>query len=57
MKKIDFPMLLLAILVISMFIGVAIGISFKNIWMILIMLVLGFAFMGFGISIKQKRTE
>ena len=50
-------MLLLAILVISMFIGVAIGISFKNIWMILIMLVLGFAFMGFGISIKQKRTE
>lgn len=57
MKKIDFPMLLLAILVILMFIGAAIGISLQNIWVVIGLILLGFIFMGVGISIKQKRNK
>ncbi|GEN30304.1 thiol:disulfide interchange protein [Cerasibacillus quisquiliarum] len=57
MKKIDFPMLMLAILVILMFIGASIGISLQNIWMVIGLILLGFIFMGVGISIKQKRNK
>lgn len=57
MKKIDFPMLMLAILVILMFIGAAIGISLQNIWVVIGLILLGFIFMGVGISIKQKRNK
>ena len=57
MKKIDFPMLMLAMLVIFMFIGAAIGISLQNIWMVIGLILLGFMFMAVGISIKQKRNK
>ena len=50
-------MLLLAILVILMFIGAAIGISLQNIWVVIGLILLGFIFMGVGISIKQKRNK
>lgn len=55
MKKINFPMLLLAILVISMFVAVGIAIAFRNIWFILLFLVLGFCIMGYGLSLKRKK--
>ncbi|MFD2760583.1 DUF5325 family protein [Lentibacillus juripiscarius] len=55
MQKIDIPMLLLASLVISMFILVGIAIAFRNIWLILLFLLLGSLFMGFGLSLKRKR--
>ncbi|MBU5265970.1 DUF5325 family protein [Virgibacillus proomii] len=55
MKKINWPMLLLAFLVISMFIGVGIAIAYRNIWLVILFLVLGCVFMGTGISFKKKR--
>lgn len=56
MKKINIPMLLLATLVIAMFVAVGVSISYQNIWFVLLFLVLGFAIMGFGLTIKRKRS-
>ncbi|GAA0613391.1 hypothetical protein GCM10009001_33290 [Virgibacillus siamensis] len=55
MKNINIPMLLLATLVILMFVLVGIAISYRNIWFVLLFILLGFAFMGFGLSLKRKR--
>ncbi|GGK04233.1 hypothetical protein GCM10007063_28220 [Lentibacillus kapialis] len=55
MKKLDLPMLLLATLVISMFVLTGIAIAFRNIWFVLLFIVLGVAFMGYGLSLKRKR--
>ncbi|MFD1360206.1 DUF5325 family protein [Lentibacillus salinarum] len=55
MKTINIPMLLLAALVISMFALVGVAIAFRNIWLVLLFVILGFAFMGYGLSMKRKR--
>ncbi|WP_165767891.1 DUF5325 family protein [Virgibacillus indicus] len=55
MKNINFPMLLLALLVIAMFFSVGIAIALRNIWLVLLFIILGFAFMGYGISLKKRR--
>ncbi|MFD1038735.1 DUF5325 family protein [Virgibacillus byunsanensis] len=55
MKNLNFPMLLLASLVILMFLLVGIAIAFRNIWLILLFLIIGFAIMGYGLSLKRKR--
>lgn len=55
MKNINIPMLLLAFLVILSFIAVGLAIAFRNIWFILFFILLGFALMGYGISLKRKR--
>lgn len=55
MKKINIPMLLLAMLVISMFLAVGVAIAFRNIWFVLLFLLLGFIIMGYGLSLKRKR--
>ncbi|MFZ3579618.1 DUF5325 family protein [Virgibacillus sp. DJP39] len=55
MNKINYPMLLLAILVILSFVSVGIGIALRNIWFILFFLLLGFSIMGFGLTLKRKR--
>ncbi|WP_171046418.1 DUF5325 family protein [Lentibacillus cibarius] len=55
MQKLNIPMLLLATLVISMFVLVGISIAFRSIWLILLFLLLGFLFMGFGLFLKRKR--
>ncbi|MEN1967014.1 DUF5325 family protein [Lentibacillus sp. N15] len=57
MQKINFPMLLLAILVIAMFVAVGIAISYQNIWYVLLFMILGFAIMGLGLTIKRKRSD
>lgn len=54
MKKINFPMLLLALLVIGMFSATGVAISYESIWGALITLILGFAFMGYGLALKRK---
>ncbi|HLQ98591.1 MAG TPA: DUF5325 family protein [Candidatus Dormibacteraeota bacterium] len=54
MKKINIPMLLLALLVIALFSGVGIALAYKNMWAIIILFLLGFAVMGYGISLKKK---
>ncbi|WP_172840521.1 DUF5325 family protein [Virgibacillus phasianinus] len=55
MNKVNYPMLLLAILVILSFFSVGIGIALRSIWLILLFLILGFGLMGFGITLKRKR--
>ena len=57
MKKLNIPMLLLAILVILMFCLVGVAMSYQNIWFILLFLLLGFGLMGFGLYLKNKRPE
>jgi len=56
MKKINFPMLLLAMLVVLMFCLVGIAIHYGNFWLVALFLILGFAFMGYGLS-KRKLEE
>lgn len=55
MKQIDFPMLLLAILVIAMFSLSGITIYYANFWLFGLFLLLGFGFMGFGLTLKRMR--
>jgi hypothetical protein len=57
MKKINIPALLLAILVVSMFIGVGLAIAYRNIWLVLLFIVLGFGIMGTGIANKKKKSD
>lgn len=57
MEKLNIPMLLLSLLVVSMFILVGLAIAFRNIWLVALFLFLGFAMMSFGISLKRKRES
>ncbi|WP_373895894.1 DUF5325 family protein [Virgibacillus natechei] len=57
MKNINFPMLLLAILVISLFAAVGVAIALRNIWLILLFIIGGFLVMGYGISLKRKKSD
>ncbi|HLS23067.1 MAG TPA: DUF5325 family protein [Pseudogracilibacillus sp.] len=57
MRKINFPMLLLAILVVLMFCFVGIAIHYGNFWLIILFTLLGFAFMGFGLKIRKTNES
>lgn len=57
MKKVNFPMLLLAMLVITMFCLVGVALAYDNVLLIILFVLLGFGFMGLGISLKRKKTE
>lgn len=54
MNKVNFPKLLLALLVISLFSGIGIAIAYRNVWLILLFIILGFGTMGYGISLKKS---
>ncbi|WP_042145083.1 DUF5325 family protein [Paucisalibacillus sp. EB02] len=54
MKNVNIPALLLALLVVSMFIGVGFAIALRSIWLILLFITLGFGIMGAGIANKRK---
>ncbi|BAC13379.1 DUF5325 family protein [Oceanobacillus iheyensis] len=55
MKNINLPMLLLAFLVVLMFILVGLSIAFRNIWFILLFILLGFGI--FGIVLSRKKGK
>ena len=55
MNKINYSMALLATIVIAAFVAVGVGIALRNIWFILLFLLLGFAIMGFGLTLKRKK--
>lgn len=57
MKDINFPMLLLAMLVILMFCLVGIAIFYQNFWLVFLFLFLGFAFMGLGLARKRANMR
>ncbi|MBO1003557.1 DUF5325 family protein [Pseudogracilibacillus auburnensis] len=54
MKNINYPMLFLAILVVSMFCLVGVAIFYQNVFLVILFLLLGFALMGYGIKLKRK---
>ncbi|SDL78274.1 DUF5325 family protein [Sediminibacillus halophilus] len=55
MKKIQLPMLLLAVLVIASFVAAGVAIGFRNyLWMVLFILA-GFLLMGLGLARKRSR--
>ncbi|GLO65865.1 MULTISPECIES: DUF5325 family protein [Oceanobacillus] len=55
MKNINLPMLLLAFLVVLMFILVGLSIAFRNIWFILLFILIGFGI--FGIVMARKKGK
>lgn len=54
MRNFNFPMFLLACLVVLMFALVGVAVAFKNFLLIGLFFLLGFIFMGYGISLKRK---
>lgn len=54
MKRINFPMLFLAILVVAMFSLVGIAIHYANFWLMGLFFLLGFGIMSFGLKIRKK---
>lgn len=54
MKKINFPMLLLAMLVVLMFCLVGVAIAYQSFLLMILFVLLGFAFMGYGLYLKRK---
>ncbi|WP_187371005.1 DUF5325 family protein [Gracilibacillus massiliensis] len=52
--KFQFSKFILAICVILAFSAAGVGIALRSIWFILIAFLIGFALMGFGISLKKK---
>lgn len=57
MKNINFPMLLLALLVITMFSATGVALSYESLWGSIISLLLGFALMGYGLSLKRRKSD
>ncbi|MBD1224425.1 DUF5325 family protein [Virgibacillus halodenitrificans] len=55
MKGINISKLLLAILVISMFVAVGVAIAYRNVWLVLLFIFLGFAIMGYGLSRRKRK--
>jgi uncharacterized membrane protein len=56
MKQINIPALLLAFLVVLMFVGVGFAIALRNVWLILLFIILGFSIMGSGIAYKKRKV-
>jgi hypothetical protein len=56
-KKINIPMFLLASFVILTFAAVGFAIAMRSVWLTIILLILGFSAMGYGISLKKKRES
>lgn len=54
MKDFNFPMFLLACLVVFMFALVGVAVAFKSFLLIILFLILGFVLMGYGIFLKRK---
>ncbi|MHA6252062.1 DUF5325 family protein [Oceanobacillus sp. CAU 1775] len=54
MKNVNWSFLILAVLVVTMFIAVGFAIALRNVWLIILFIVLGFFLMGYGISLKRK---
>lgn len=57
MKNFNFLMFLLACLVVVMFSLVGVAVAFKSYLLISLFLLLGFAFMGYGISLKKRKSD
>ncbi|MDC3412786.1 YlaF family protein [Aquibacillus sp. 3ASR75-11] len=57
MKKIQFPMLLLAFLVILSYMLVGVAIGYRNYILAIFFVVLGFVLMGFGLARKRRNNN
>lgn len=56
MSRFDVPKLLLAMLVVLMFFLVGVGFAHGSPLLIILFTILGFATMGYGISLKKKQN-
>jgi len=56
-NKIDIPMLLLASFVILSFAAVGFAIALRSVWLTLILIIVGFSAMAYGISLKKKKKK
>lgn len=56
LKRINYPMLLLAITVNLMFFLVGLAIAFRSVLFIILFILLGFGLFIMGIRIKNKKT-
>jgi len=56
-KKVDIPMLLLASFVILSFAGVGLAIALRSVWLIILLIIVGFSAMGYGIYLKKKKEK
>lgn len=57
MKNFNFPMFILACVVVLMFSLVGVAVAFKNFLLIGLFLILGFVFMGYGIALKKRKSD
>ncbi|WP_158633969.1 DUF5325 family protein [Radiobacillus deserti] len=57
MKNIQYPMLIIAILVIISFSLVGVAIGYRNYWLAGACFILGFVIMGLGLQKKRKATH
>jgi len=57
MTNINFPMLFLALLIISMFVFSGIALAYRNILLVILFFLLGNGLMGFGIYLKRKNIS
>lgn len=57
MKDMNWALFGLAFLVVLMFILVGLAIAFRNVWLILLFIFLGFGLMGYGIALKRKGNK
>lgn len=57
MKNINLPILLLAILVVSMFCLVGVAMFYENSLFMILFTLLGFGLMGYGLMLKRKRKS
>ncbi|KGX93313.1 hypothetical protein N781_12980 [Pontibacillus halophilus JSM 076056 = DSM 19796] len=55
MKRLDVQMLLLALLAVGCFFLTGVAIGYRNYLLTAFFLLLGFAVMGFGFTVKRKR--
>ncbi len=55
--KFQISKFLLAVCVILAFSAAGVGIALRSIWFILIAFLIGFALMGFGISLKKNESS
>jgi len=57
LKRINFPMLLLATLVVLMFCLVGVALAFQSYLFMILFTVLGFSFMGYGLILKRQKSD
>lgn len=57
MENFNWSAFLLALVVVIIFIAVGFAIALRSVWLIIVLTLLGFGLMGYGIARKKKRSD